>query len=173
MDKTELKTNLKIKNPNIHKTSFIAKGAHIIGDVTLKKDSSVWYNSVLRADINKIIIGKRTNIQDNSVVHLENDQGVYVGDDVTVGHNVILHGCSIENGALIGMGAIIMNGVNIGKGSVIGAGAVIKENMNIPRYSLVVGVPARIIKTIDQKAYTQNVKWAKKYVQLANIHRKL
>ena len=173
MDKTELKTNLKIKNPNIHETSFIAKGAHIIGDVTLKQDSSVWYNSVLRADINKIIIGKRTNIQDNSVVHLENDQGVNIGDDVTVGHRVILHGCSIENGTLIGMGAIIMNGVKIGKGSIIGAGAVVKENMNIPKYSLAVGIPAKIIKKIDHKVYKQNLKWAKKYVQLANIHRKL
>tara|TARA_A100000164_G_scaffold74239_1_gene62456 strand:- start:51 stop:572 length:522 start_codon:yes stop_codon:yes gene_type:complete len=173
MDKTELKPNLKIKNPNIHETSFVARGAQIIGDVTLEKDSSVWYNSVLRADINKITIGKRTNIQDNSVVHLENDQGVYVGDDVTVGHNVILHGCTINNGALIGMGAIIMNGVTIGKGSVIGAGAVIKQNMNIPEYSLVLGVPAKLVKTLDKDTYIQNVKWARKYVQLASIHQKL
>jgi len=173
MDKTELKTNLKIKNPNIHETSFIAQGAQIIGDVKLEKDSSVWYNSVLRADINKIVIGKRSNIQDNSVVHLENDQGVYVGNDVTVGHNVTLHGCSVDDGVLIGMGAIIMNGVNIGKGSVIGAGAVIKQNTNIPKYSLVLGVPAKIVKKLDKETYRQNVKWAKKYVQLANIHREL
>lgn len=173
MDKTELKPNLKIKNPALHKTSFVARGAQIIGNVTLEKDSSIWYNSVLRADINKIRIGKRTNIQDNSVIHLENDQGVKVGNDVTVGHNVILHGCSIDDGVLIGMGAIVMNGVRIGKGSVIGAGSVIKQNMNIPKYSLVVGVPAKMIKTLDEKTYKQNVKWAKKYVQLANIHRKL
>ena len=104
---------------------------------------------------------------------MENDQGVKVGNDVTVGHNVILHGCSIDDGVLIGMGAIVMNGVRIGKGSVIGAGSVIKQNMNIPKYSLVVGVPAKMIKTLDEKTYKQNVKWAKKYVQLANIHRKL
>lgn len=171
MDKTELRTNLKIKEPKIHRTAFVAEGARIIGDVTLKKESSVWYNSVLRADINKITIGERSNIQDNSVIHLENDQGVYVGNDVTVGHNVILHGCSVEDGALIGMGAIIMNGAIVGKGSVIGAGAVIKQNMIIPDFSLVIGVPAKINKTLNKDTYKQNVKWAKKYVKLANIHR--
>ena len=88
----------------------------------LKEDSSVWYNCVLRADINKIHIGGRSNIQDNSTIHLENDLGVIVGNDVTVGHNVILHGCAIGDGALIGMGAIIMNGVQIGKGAIVGAG---------------------------------------------------
>ena len=132
MDKTDLKDNITIKTPDIDSTAFIADGARVIGDVMLKKDSSVWYNSVVRADINSIVIGERSNIQDNSVVHLENDQGVIVGSDVTIGHNVILHGCTIGDGVLVGMGAIIMNGVNIGKGSVIGAGAVIKQNMIIP-----------------------------------------
>ena len=145
--------------------------ARVIGDVMLKKDSSVWYNSVVRADINSIVIGERSNIQDNSVVHLENDQGVIVGSDVTIGHNVILHGCTIGDGVLVGMGAIIMNGVNIGKGSVIGAGAVIKQNMIIPELSLVVGVPGKILKQHSADIYDQNVKWAEKYVKLANIHR--
>ena len=125
MEKTQLKEDLKITTPNIANSAFVAKGAKVIGSVILKSYSSVWYNCVLRADINKIIIGKRSNIQDNSTIHLENDQGVKVGNDVTVGHNVILHGCSIKDGALIGMGAIIMNGVKVGKGSVIGAGSVI------------------------------------------------
>ena len=172
MDKTDLRDNIRIKTPDIHSTAFIADGAKVIGDVMLKKDSSVWYNSVVRADINSIVIGERSNIQDNSVVHLENDQGVIVGSDVTIGHNVILHGCTIGDGVLVGMGAIIMNGVNIGKGSVIGAGAVIKQNMIIPEFSLVVGVPGKILKQHSADIYDQNVKWAKKYVQLANIHRK-
>ena len=171
MKKTDLNPELIIKSPQISPTSFIAKGAHVIGDVTLDSNSSVWYNTVLRADINSIIIGKRSNIQDNSVIHLENDQGVQVGNDVTVGHKAILHGCTIEDGVLVGMGAIIMNGVHIGKGSVIGAGAVIKQNLIIPKNSLVVGVPAKIIKSLPKNIYSENVKWAKKYVELANIHR--
>ena len=171
MEKTELREDLKIKTPTIHESAFIAYGARIIGDVTLMQDSSIWYNTVARADINKIIVGERSNVQDNSVIHLENDQGVIVGNDVTVGHNVILHGCKVGDGVLVGMGAVIMNGVDIGKGSVIAAGAVIKQNMIIPEYSLVVGVPGKIVKQHSIEVYDQNVKWAKKYVKLANIHR--
>tara|TARA_Y100001970_G_scaffold144362_1_gene177278 strand:- start:973 stop:1497 length:525 start_codon:yes stop_codon:yes gene_type:complete len=171
MNKTDLRENVTIKTPSIHPTAFIAKGAKVIGDATLKKNSSIWYNSVVRADINSIIIGEGSNIQDNSVIHLENDQGVIVGNDVTVGHNVILHGCTVGDGVLVGMGAVIMNGVDIGKGSVIAAGAVIKQNMVIPEYSLVVGVPGKIVKHHSIEVYDQNVKWAKKYVKLAKIHR--
>ena len=171
MDKTDLRDNVKIHTPHIHETAFVANGAQVVGDVILKADSSIWYNTVCRGDINQIVIGERTNIQDNSVIHLENDQGVIVGDDVTVGHNAIIHGCTIGEGALIGMGAIIMNGAVVGRGSVIGAGAVVKENMIIPKYSLVVGVPGKIVKTLNPKTYDQNVKWAAKYVQLANLHK--
>ena len=103
MDKTELRKDIKIKSPTIHDSVFVADGARVIGDVTLKKDSSIWYNTVARADINKIIIGERSNVQDNSVIHLENDQGVIIGNDVTIGHNAIIHGCIIEDGALIGI----------------------------------------------------------------------
>jgi len=171
MEKSQLRKDLKIGVPNLHPTSFIAKGAQIIGDVELQRYASVWYNCVLRADINKIIIGERSNIQDNSTIHLENDIGVQVGNDVTVGHNVILHGCTIENGALIGMGSIIMNGVKVGKGSVIGAGSVITEKMIIPDFSVVVGIPGKIIKTLKEDYVEENIKWAKKYVELAKIHK--
>ena len=171
MEKSDLRENVTIKYPKIDDSAFIARGAQVIGDVILKADSSIWYNTVARADINQIVIGERTNIQDNSVIHLENDQGVIVGDDVTVGHNAIIHGCTIKNGALIGMGAIIMNGAVIGKGAVVGAGAVVKENMVVGDYELVVGVPGKIVKTLPASVYDENVKWAKKYVQLANIHR--
>ena len=128
MEKFELKDNVKIKSPQIHESAFIADGAKIIGDVIMQSQSSVWYNTVVRADINQIIIGERSNIQDNSVLHLENDQGVSIGDDVTIGHNAIIHGCTIKNGALIGMGSIIMNGANVGRGAVIGAGAIVTES---------------------------------------------
>ncbi len=171
MEKSDLSPDVSIKSPQIHETAYVAEGAQVIGDVILKADSSIWYNTVCRADINRIVIGERTNIQDNSVIHLENDQGVLVENDVTVGHNAIIHGCSIADGALIGMGAIIMNGAVIGKGVVIGAGAVVKEDMVIPDFSLVVGVPGKIVKTLSPETYDDNVKWAAKYVKLANIHR--
>ena len=171
MEKSDLSPDVSIKSPQIHETAYVAEGAQVIGDVILKADSSIWYNTVCRADINRIVIGERTNIQDNSVIHLENDQGVLVENDVTVGHNAIIHGCSIADGALIGMGAIIMNGAVIGKGAVIGAGAVVKEDMVIPDFSLVVGVPGKIVKTLSPETYDKNVKWAAKYVKLANIHR--
>ncbi len=172
MEKSDIRDNVTIKTPQIHESAFIADGARVIGDVILKAESSIWYNTVARADINQIVIGERSNIQDNSVIHLENDQGVLVGNDVTVGHNAIIHGCTIGDGALIGMGAIIMNGVSIGKGAVVGAGAVVKENMIVNDYELVVGVPAKVVKTLSSSTYDDNVKWAKKYVQLANIHKK-
>ena len=171
MEKSDLSPDVSIKSPQIHETAYVAEGAQVIGDVILKADSSIWYNTVCRADINQIVIGERTNIQDNSVIHLENDQGVLVENDVTVGHNAIIHGCSIADGALIGMGAIIMNGAVIGKGAVIGAGAVVKEDMVIPDFSLVVGVPGKIVKTLSPETYDDNVKWAAKYVKLANVHR--
>jgi len=171
MEKSDLSPDVSIKTPQIHETAYVAEGAQVIGDVILKADSSIWYNTVCRADINRIVIGERTNIQDNSVIHLENDQSVLVENDVTVGHNAIIHGCTIADGALIGMGAIIMNGAVIGKGAVIGAGAVVKEDMVIPDFSLVVGVPGKIVKTLSPETYDENVKWAAKYVKLANIHR--
>ena len=171
MKKTDLKHELRIKKPKIDSTVFIAKGAQVIGDVVLNPYSSIWYNSVLRADINNIIIGSRSNIQDNCTLHLENNKGILVGDDVTIGHNVILHGCTIGDGALIGMGSIIMNGVKIGRGATVGAGAVIMENITIPDYCVVVGVPGKIIKKQTEKAYTENVKWAQKYVKLAALHK--
>ena len=160
MDKAELRDSVTIKDPQIHETAFIAPGAHVVGDVILKKNSSIWYNTVARADINQIIIGERSNVQDNSVIHLENDQGVIIGNDVTIGHNAIIHGCTIEDGALIGMGAIIMNGVTIGKGAVVGAD-----------HELIVGVPGKIVKTLPKEIMEQNIKWAGKYVKLARVHR--
>ena len=171
MEKFELSDNVIIKKPQVNDTAFIADGAKVIGNVIMKSESSVWYNTVLRADINQIIVGERTNIQDNSVLHLENDQGVAIGNYVTIGHNAIIHGCTIDDGALIGMGSIIMNGAVIGKGAVVGAGAIVTENMHVPALGLVVGLPGKTIKTLPDDTYDKNIKWAKKYVQLAKIHK--
>ena len=171
MKKTDLEKNLIIKKPKIHKSVFIAAGAKIIGNVIIKENSSIWYNTVVRGDINKILIGKKTNIQDNSVLHVENDTGIIIEDYVTVGHNSILHGCKISQGVLVGMGAIIMNEASIGKGSIIGAGSLIKEKMIIPDYSVVVGIPGKIIKQNKPDILKKNIAWATKYVKLSNLHR--
>ena len=171
MEKTDLKEDIKIKIPIIHESAFIADGARIIGDVTLMQYSSIWYNTVARADINKIVVGERSNVQDNSVIHLENDQGVTIGNDVTIGHNAIIHGCTIGDGALIGMGAIIMNGAVIGNGAVVGAGAVVKENMIVRPFELVVGVPGKAVKILPDTVLSQNIDWAGKYVKLAKLHK--
>jgi carbonic anhydrase/acetyltransferase-like protein (isoleucine patch superfamily) len=170
MKKFELRDDVRIGSPSIDASVFVARGAQIIGDVVIGEGASVWYNCVLRGDINRISIGKRSNIQDGTVIHLENDLGCSVGDDVTVGHRAILHGCTIEDGALIGMGAIVLNGAVIGKGAIVGAGAVVKEGMQVPPCTLVVGVPAKIVKSLPASTYETNVQWAEKYVRLAKIH---
>ncbi len=170
MEKFEYPDNMVWHQPDSARAAFVAPGAQVMGNVILGEKSSVWYNAVLRGDINKIQIGDYTNIQDGCVCHVENDRACVVGNSVTVGHKAVLHGCVIEDGVLIGMGAIVLNGAVVQKGSVIGAGAVVKENMVVPPYSLVVGVPGRVVKTLGPESYETNVKWAEKYVQLANFH---
>ncbi len=171
MKKFELRDNVEIKTPQLHESVFVAEGARIIGDVTIGAQSSVWYNCVLRGDINRIVIGERSNIQDGTIIHLENDLGCIVGNDVTVGHGAILHGCTIEDGALIGMGAILLSGSIIRRGAVVGAGAVVKEGTVVPKNSLIVGVPGKVLKTLSPDTYDDHVQWAAKYVSLAEIHR--
>ena len=133
--------------PLIHGNTFVAPGAKVIGAVTLKDFSSIWFNSVIRGDVNEIQIGKYSNIQDNCVIHGKTS----ISDYVTVGHNAVMHGCSVEEHCIIGIGAMILDGAVIGKGSIIAAGAAIKENEIIPPYSLVVGIPGKTIKSIPDK----------------------
>lgn len=158
------------KMPEVHAKTFIAEGARVIGKVTMKEFSSVWFNSVVRGDVNRIEIGKYSNIQDNSVVHVADEYPAIIGDFVTVGHNCVLHACTIEEHCLIGMGAVILNGAVIGKGSIIAAGAVVRERQIVPPHSLVVGLPAKVIKSIPEewdKIHAQAVKyktlWTKRY----------
>ena len=143
----------KIDNlsPRIDPTSFVADSAQIIGDVTLKKNSSVWFGSVLRGDIESIEVGENTNIQDLSICHSDPGTPCIIGDFVTVGHRCVIHGCVIEDRCLIGMGAIVLNGAKIGRGSIIAAGSVVLENQEIPPYSLVTGVPGKIKKTFENQ----------------------
>jgi carbonic anhydrase/acetyltransferase-like protein (isoleucine patch superfamily) len=128
---------------------FIAETAAVIGKVRLKSSASVWFGAVLRGDNEWIEIGEGSNVQDNSTCHTDPGFPLVIGKNCTVGHNVILHGCSIEDRALIGMGAIVMNGARIGRGSVVGAGAVITEGKQFGENSLIIGAPARVIRTLE------------------------
>lgn len=141
----------KGKKPVFGERVFLAEGARLIGDVEIGDDSSVFYNAVIRADLAEIRIGKRTNIQDNVSIHLSTDLGVHVGDNVTVGHNAILHACTIEDDVLVGMGAIVMDGARIRKNSVVAAGALVPQNKEYPEGSLIVGAPARVARQLTEE----------------------
>ena len=127
---------------------WIAPTASVIGHVILKKNASVWFGAVLRGDNDPIVIGENSNIQDNAVLHTDVGQPLTIGDNVTVGHQVMLHGCTIGDGSLIGIGSIVLNGAKIGKGCLVGAGALITEGKEIPDYSMVVGSPGKVIRTL-------------------------
>jgi carbonic anhydrase/acetyltransferase-like protein (isoleucine patch superfamily) len=155
----------------IDPTAFIAQGAIVLGDVVLGKDVSVWYNAVLRGDTDKISVGEGTNIQDLSMLHADPGIPCVVGNRVTVGHRVILHGCTIEDDCLIGMGAIVLNGVRVGRGSVIGAGAVLLEDTDVPPGSVVVGIPARVVRAVDKGMKERIGHGWRHYVDQARRHR--
>ena len=159
------------RKPTVHPSAFIAQGAVVIGDVTLGEESSVWYNTVIRGDINEIKIGAGSNIQDGSVIHLADDYGVYVGDYVTVGHKALLHACSIDDEVLIGMGAIVLDGAEIGARSIIGAGALVTKGKIIPPGSLVMGSPGKVVRTLDQAEQLAIKSWAENYVVVAKKHK--
>jgi carbonic anhydrase/acetyltransferase-like protein (isoleucine patch superfamily) len=160
------------KRPQIAESAYIDPAAIIIGDVTIGEDSSIWPLTVVRGDVHYIRIGARTNIQDGSILHVMRDEyPLILGDDITIGHAVTLHGCTIANRCLIGMGSIILNGVTIGEGSIVAAGALILERTNIPPGSLVVGHPAKIkrqLTGIDQASIDE---YARRYVTYKNIYR--
>jgi carbonic anhydrase/acetyltransferase-like protein (isoleucine patch superfamily) len=161
------------KSPDIDKKTFIADGAQVIGAVKMKEFSSLWFNTVVRGDVNRIEIGCYSNVQDNSVIHATDELPTLIGDYVTIGHNAVIHGCTIEDHCLIGMGAVLLSGAVIGTGSIIGAGALVRENQVIPPYSLVVGVPGKIVKSTaaeGEKIHAQAIKyktlWSERYKML-------
>ena len=144
---------------------FIAESAEVIGNVRLGSNVSIWFGSVLRGDNEPIDIGDNSNVQDNCTFHTDPGFPMTIGRDCTIGHNVILHGCTIEDGALIGMGATVMNGARIGKGCVVGAGAVITEGKSFPDHSLIVGAPAKVIRTLDAAQSEAMLGGARRYVE--------
>ncbi|MDQ0246963.1 carbonic anhydrase/acetyltransferase-like protein (isoleucine patch superfamily) [Bacillus fengqiuensis] len=139
------------KQPLVHETVFVAPGAYLIGDVKVGKESTIWFNAVLRADEGAIMIGDRCSIQDNSTIHLYEGCPVTIEDEVTVGHNVILHGCKIGKRSIIGMGSTILDGAEIGEECIIGANTLIPSGKKIPARSLVVGSPGKVIREITEK----------------------
>lgn len=152
--------------PEIGDNTYLAENATIVGDVVIGKDCSIWFNAVLRGDVNSIRIGNRVNIQDGSVLHtLYQKSVVEIGDDVSIGHNVVVHGAKIENGALIGMGAIILDHAVIGEGAIIAAGSVILSGTQVEPGSIYAGVPAKFVKKVDpDQAKEINQKIAKNYL---------
>jgi carbonic anhydrase/acetyltransferase-like protein (isoleucine patch superfamily) len=155
----------------IDSTAFIAPGAVVLGDVSLGRNSSIWYNTVVRGDMAPIVIGDETNIQDLSMVHVDAGVPCTIGKRVGVGHRVILHGCTVEDECLIGMGSVILNGATIGTGSVVGAGSVIPEGMNVPAGSLVMGVPGRIVRKVASDLAARITGTWQHYVEQAKRHR--
>jgi len=156
---------------NLHPSAFIAPTADVMGDVGLAEDSSVWYQAVLRGDIGPIRIGARSNIQDLTMVHVDEGIPCTIGADVAVGHRCILHGCTIEDECLIGMGSVLLNSVRVGTGSIIGAGSVVTEGRDIPPGSLVMGVPAKVVRPVDKDLRARLRLTVDHYVNLARLHR--
>lgn len=156
--------------PVISASVFVAPGASVIGDVHLGEESSIWFQSVLRADINRIVIGPRSNIQDGCVIHLADDFGTSVGELVTVGHKAILHACTIADEVLIGMNAVVLDGAEIGARSIVGAGALITGGKKFPPGSLILGSPAKLVRALTLEEQAGIKEWAQKYVKLSRIY---
>jgi carbonic anhydrase/acetyltransferase-like protein (isoleucine patch superfamily) len=152
--------------PRVHGTAYVDDSAQVIGDVEVGEASSIWMNAVVRGDVHWIRIGARSNVQDGTVVHVMNDtHPTTIGDDVTIGHAAIVHGCTIENRVLIGMGAILLNGAHIGEGSIVAAGTLVPEETRIPPRSLVMGSPGRVKRTLSEAEVASILQFSERYVE--------
>ena len=168
-------------SPKIASDVLLCPGAMVVGRVRIGAGSSVWYNAVIRGDVHDVVIGTCTSIQDGTIIHEDSGRGsgldgglpTVVGDYVTVGHGVILHACRVEDYALVGMGAIVMDGAVVGRGSVVGAGALVTKNTVIPPFSVVLGSPARVVKTLPEASLDQRKEQAMHYYSLAQAHRRM
>jgi carbonic anhydrase/acetyltransferase-like protein (isoleucine patch superfamily) len=156
------------KRPTLGKGVYLAKTAMVLGDVTLGDHSSVWYGAVLRGDINRIRLGACSNVQDNAVLHLSDDFPCVLGDWVTVGHSAVVHACTVGNECLVGIGAVILDGAEVGEQSIIGARSLVTQGMKIPPGSMVMGSPARIVRSLTGGERNKIKWWAEKYVANAS-----
>jgi len=151
--------------PQIEESVFVAASADLIGRVTIGEESSVWYNSTLRGDINEIVVGPRSNIQDGAVLHVESNRGCYIGELATVGHGAIVHACHVGDEVLVGMGATVLDGAIIGERSIIGANTLVTMNTEIPPGSLVLGSPGKVVRSLSEDEQAEVKVWAEKYVE--------
>ncbi len=158
--------------PRIAPDAWVAPGAVVVGNVELGSLASVWYGCVLRGDVNAIRVGARSNVQDGSVLHVTRQRfETIVGDEVTIGHRAVVHGCTVGDGALIGIGATVMDGATVGEGALVGAGAIVTPGKTVPPRSLVMGVPARVVRTLEDDELERQRLRALEYVELAGQHR--
>ena len=149
---------------------FIHDTAVVLGDVGLEEDVSVWPTAVIRGDVERITIGARSNVQDGAVIHADPGVPTNIGEDCVIGHRAIVHGSTVENGSLIGMGAILLNGTVVGAGSIIGAGSLCTQGMQIPSGSLVLGVPAKVVRAVTEAEKARTLDSARRYVQYSREH---
>lgn len=158
--------------PKIHESVFMVEGAAVIGDVEIGEDASVWFGAVIRGDVNYIRIGKRTNVQDNASLHVTKQTcPLVIGDDVTIGHGAILHGCTVRGRALIGMGSIILDRADIGEDCIVGAGALVTEGTVVPPGSLVLGMPARVVRALTSEEIARIKRSARNYIEYSETYR--
>lgn len=158
------------RTPDLSRASFVAPNATVIGDVTLGAQSSVWYGCVLRGDINAIVIGDGSNVQDGTIVHLADDYGVRVGHYTTIGHAAIIHACEIGDECLIGMGATVLDGARIGDRCIVGANALVTQRFVAPPGSMVLGAPAKVVRPLTDQEIRGLRPWAEKYIEVAKAH---
>lgn len=159
--------------PVIDKTVFIAPGAVVVGRVEIGPFASIWYNSVVRGDVDIVKIGANTNIQDGSILHEHAGFPLVVGERVTVGHRVLLHGCTVEDDAFVGMGATVLNGARVGAGAVVGAGALVLQGQEIPPGALALGAPARVVRTLEEGELEKFRGAVGRYLKMAEMHGKV
>lgn len=161
------------KLPSVHSTAFLAKGVVVSGDVTIGEESNIWYNTVIRGDIAPTIIGRRVSVQDNSTLHQSPGNPLILEDEVTVGHNAVLHSCIVRKGALVGMGAIILDGAEIGEEAMVGAGALVPPGMKVPPRSLVIGSPAKVKRELTEADFKELIRIRQSYAEKGQIYKRL
>ncbi|MEK8048643.1 gamma carbonic anhydrase family protein [Ideonella sp. DXS22W] len=159
------------RTPEVHPSAWVADSAQVIGNIHLAENASVWYGAILRGDNDRISVGRNSNVQDGSVLHIDTAKPLTIGDDVTVGHQVVLHGCSIGDCTLVGIQSVILNGARIGKNSIVGAGSLVTEGKEFPDGVLIVGSPAKVVRELTPEQIARVQMSARHYVAQAALHR--